>query len=48
MKEFTVMYKHKSYGYYTTNINAESILKALQEFKHEYAHVEIYGIIEVR
>lgn len=48
MKTFTVFYEHSRYGYYSVNIEATDILTALTEFKNDWRHGDIYGIMEVR
>lgn len=45
-KEFIVFYEHTDYGYYTTTIDAEDIVEALNDFNENYAHNGIYGIME--
>jgi hypothetical protein len=45
-KEFIVFYEHTDYGYYTTTVDAEDIVKALNDFSENYAYNEIYGIME--
>lgn len=45
-KEFIVFYEHTSYGYFTTIIDAEDIVKALNDFNENYTHNGIYGIME--
>lgn len=45
-KEFIVFYEHTDYGYYTTTIDGEDIVKALKHFSEDYIYNCIYGIME--
>ncbi|MGM8362103.1 hypothetical protein ACSV4D_09330 [Flavobacterium sp. ARAG 55.4] len=47
-KEFIVFYEHTDYGYYSTIIDAESIVEALKDFNENYVHDGIYGIMQKR
>jgi hypothetical protein len=46
MRDFIVFYEHTEYGYYSTTIDADDIVEALNFFAEEYAYNEIYGIME--
>ena len=46
MRYFIVFYEDAEYGYYSTIIDADDIVEALNFFAEEYAYNEIYGIME--
>lgn len=45
MNTYLIFYEHKSYGYYVTDIEAETIQDALQDFTTNWAYKQIYGIM---
>lgn len=46
MEEFIVFFEHNEYGFYTLEIDADSILEALELFVKKYAYKEVYGIMQ--
>lgn len=47
MKKFIVFYEHRSYGYYSTKLEANEIQDALDDFIENFAYNKIYGIMEI-
>jgi len=48
MNKYIIYYENKDYGYYTTEIDADTIDQALEEFIEDWAYEEIYGIMMIR
>lgn len=47
MKQYTVFYEHKKYGYYTARIEGDmAINDALDYFIINYSYIKVYGIME--